>query len=165
MKSLKTQRRIAASLMKTGKKRVFIKQDKLSDVKTAITREDVRGLIVKGAITKKSAGGVSRGRIKKVIAQKKKGRRKGHGTRKGAKKARTPKKRRWINKVRAQRVFVKELKEKGLVSNSVFNKVYSLIKGGFFRSRSHVKLYLNDHDLIKKQRKQAKKTASKKVKK
>ena len=152
MRSVKTQKRIAASLLKSGRKRVVVSPDKLSDVKSAITREDVRGLIVKGVVKKKSAGGVSRGRSRRAQVQKRKGRRKGYGTRKGAKKARSPKKRFWINRVRAQREFVKELKAKKLVDNAVFNKVYSLIKGGFFRSRTHVKLYLNEHGLIKKRK-------------
>ena len=150
MKKLKVQKRIAASLMKAGEGRVFISPDKASDVKAAITREDVRGLIVKGVIKKKRAGGVSRGRVKKVQEQKKKGRRKGHGTRKGAKKARTPKKRAWINKVRAQRNLLKDFKAKGLIGNAAFNKAYSLSKGGFFRSRSHMKTYLNEQGLFKK---------------
>ena len=53
MKSLKTQKRMAASMLKAGSNRVIIKSDNLSDVKSAITREDVRGLIVKGVISKK----------------------------------------------------------------------------------------------------------------
>ncbi|MBR9678686.1 MAG: 50S ribosomal protein L19e [Nanoarchaeota archaeon] len=153
MKSLKTQKRVAASLLKSGSNRVVIKSDNLSDVKSAITREDVRGLIVKGIISKKKVKGISRGRARVIQAQKKKGRRKGFGNRKGAKNARTPKKRLWVNRVRAQRKLVKDFKSKELIDNNVFTKTYSLIKGGFFRSRSHIKVYLNDHGLINKVKK------------
>ena len=153
MRSLKTQKRMAASLLKSGSNRVIIKSDNLSDVKSAITREDVRGLIVKGVISKKKVKGISRGRARVIQSQKKKGRRKGFGSRKGAKNARTPKKQLWVKRVRAQRNLVKELKSKDLIENNVFTKSYALIKGGFFRSRSHIKVYLNDHGLIKKVKK------------
>lgn len=150
MKSLKTQKRIASTLLKSGRRRVRIKPESQGEVKSAITREDVRGLIVKGVISKARVKGVSRGRARAANSQKRKGRGKGPGTRKGGKKARTPKKITWVNKVRAQRSFAKELKGKGLISSANFRKVYLMIKGGFFRSRSHVKLYVNEHGMIKK---------------
>lgn len=148
MKGLRTQVRVAASLLKVGKSRVKIKPDKVKEVSEAITREDVKRLIVKGVIYKGEEKGVSRGRWRVVKEQKKKGRRKGHGSRKGAKKARTPKKRAWINKVRSQRVLLKALKGKGLISNEVFKSLYSKVKSGFFRDKRHIKTYITDHDLI-----------------
>ena len=151
MTSLNLQRRIAASLMKTGVYSVHIDPSKVNEVKSAITREDIRGLIVKGVITKTAGKGVSRGRARKVQSQRRKGRHKGAGNREGGKKARTPKKRKWINAARTQRAFLKELKEHKLISHNIFNKMYAMVKGGFFRSRSHVKLYLNEQGLFSKE--------------
>lgn len=150
MTNLKLQRRIAASLLKTGVHSVRIDQSKQSEVKSAITREDVRGLIVKNVIKKEAHSGISRGRARVIHAQKKKGRHKGFGNREGGKKARTPKKRVWVNSVRAQRELLKEFKTKELIANNVFTKIYSMVKGGFFRSRSHIKLYLNEQGLFNK---------------
>ncbi len=135
------QRRLASELLKVGKTRIVFDSDKLKEIKEAITREDVRGLIIKGIISVKKKKGVSRARAKKLHEQRKKGRRKGQGSRKGTKTARTPKKRAWINRIRPQRSFLKLLKEKGKITNAQFRKLYRLAKGGFFRSRRHLKLY------------------------
>ncbi len=42
---LKMQRRIAADLLKCGENRVWIDPERIDDVATAITREDIRRLI------------------------------------------------------------------------------------------------------------------------
>ncbi|MFA5405994.1 MAG: 50S ribosomal protein L19e [Candidatus Nanoarchaeia archaeon] len=143
MKSLSMQKRLAADLLKVGESRVLLDDSKLTELGEAITREDIKGLIVKGYIRVKPKIGVSRGRAKKVHEQKKKGRQKGPGSRKGAKKARTPKKRAWINKIRPQRKLLQSLKTGETVDNKQFRKLYNLAKGGFFRSRRHLKLYVS----------------------
>ncbi|MCM2325579.1 MAG: 50S ribosomal protein L19e, partial [Candidatus Woesearchaeota archaeon] len=93
--------------------------------------------------------GVSRSRAKKAHAQKLKGRRKGAGSRKGKQGAREESKRAWINKVRLQRTFFKELKEQKKVTPEVYKDLYRKSKGGFFRSIRHVKLYITEHKLMK----------------
>lgn len=141
MSNLKMQRRLASDLLKTGENKVLFREDMLNEIKEAITREDIKALINRGAISAKPKRGVSRARAKKVHEQQKKGRMKGPGKRKGAKKARTPKKRAWINKIRPQREFLSLLKEKDHVDNTQYRKLYRLAKAGFFRSRRHLKLY------------------------
>ncbi len=135
------QRRLASDLLKAGKSRIKFKEGSITEIKEAITREDVKNLISKGVITVKKKKGVSRGRAKKVHEQRKKGRKRGFGKRKGTKKSRTPKKRSWINKIRPQRAFLKLLKEGGKITNAHYRKLYRLAKAGFFRSRRHLKLY------------------------
>lgn len=141
MKSLKMQRRLASELLKTGKNKIVFNEEMLEEVQEAITREDIRVLIKKGAIKAKPKKGVSRARARKTHEQRKKGRRKGQGKRKGRKNARTPKKRAWINKIRPQRALLQMLKKKGRINNTQFRKLYRLTKAGFFRSRRHLKLY------------------------
>ena len=138
---MKMQRRLASDLLKAGKSRVVFKESMLKDIKEAITREDIRSLISKNAITVKKKKGVSRSRAKKLHEQQKKGRRIGAGKRKGTKNSRTPKKRAWINKIRPQRAFLKVLKNNSRVTNTQFRKLYRLAKAGFFRSKRHLKLY------------------------
>ena len=134
MKSIK---RLAASIKKVGLSRVKIKEPE--QCKEALTREDVKNLIKKGAIEIKKKRGVSRGRARKLHEQKKKGRRRGKGSRKGHK---SDSKRRWIIKVRAQRKFIKYLKEKQKITQEVYKELYRKVKGGFFRSVSHIKIFL-----------------------
>ena len=141
MKSLSMQRRLASDLLKAGENRVVFNVEMLDEIKEAITREDIKSLISKGAISAKKKKGVSRARAKILHEQRKKGRRKGVGKRKGAQKARTPKKRAWINKIRPQREFLVVLKEKKRVNNTQYRKLYRLAKAGYFRSKRHLKLY------------------------
>ena len=142
MKSLSMQKRLASEILKAGKSRVRFVEDRLDEVKEAITREDIKSLINKGAITVVKKKGVSRSRVKKHHLQKKKGRRSGPGKRKGTKKARNPKKKVWINKIRPQRRLIKDLKKKGRLTTRRLRKLYNLSKGGFFRSKKHLRLYI-----------------------
>ena len=53
MTDVKSQRRIAAKILKIGKNRVKIDPDSLQDLSLAITREDIRGHIDTGMLLKK----------------------------------------------------------------------------------------------------------------
>lgn len=137
--NLKTQKRLAAGIMKTGTSRIQIDPARTEDVSRAITREDVKHFISTGAITSKAAKGNSRGRHRKKMAQKKKGRRSGHGRRTGKKTARTPRKSRWMNKVRALRQELRALKEQEKIGEEDYRKAYRQIKGNLFSSRRHMR--------------------------
>ena len=58
----------------------------------------------------------------------------------------------WISKIRAQRKFLKNLRERRLIDKKTYRRLYRLSKGGFFRSIAHLKLYIKEHKLIKKRR-------------
>jgi large subunit ribosomal protein L19e len=148
--NLKTQKRIAAKLLKVGQNRVWFDEDRLDEIKEAITKVDIRSLIRNKAIQAKPKIGISSYRSKKRIKQKRKGRQKGEGKKKGKSGARLRRKRYWINHVRNQRDLLKTLKDKKLISSKDYRMIYLKIKGGFFRSRRHLKLYLEENKLIKK---------------
>ena len=147
---LATQKRLAATLLKCSSDRVVFKPEHLHDVKEAITKSDLRLLISDGVISRQPVKGVSRVRARKIREQKRKGLRRGHGSRKGTPNASTPDKEKWMNKVRKQRAFLKELKDKELVTIQIYRNLYRKSKGGFFRSKRHIKLYLDDQRLWKK---------------
>jgi len=147
---LKLQKRLAADILKCSEKRIWFDPTRLEDIKEAITKIDVRSLINDRAIKKKPVKGVSRVRARKIALQKRKGKRKGAGSKKGKKTARLSKKAAWIRKIRIQREFLKELRDKGLVSKSDYHSLYQKSKGGFFRSKRHIKLYLEERGLVKK---------------
>ena len=150
MTKLKLQKRLAADILKCSEKRVQFDTDRLEDIKEAITKLDIRSLISDNTIKKKPEKGISRVRARKTLVQKRKGKRKGYGSKKGRKTARLPKKTAWIKKIRIQRQFLKELRDKKLISNADYHSLYSKSKGGFFRSKRHIKLYIEEHGLIKK---------------
>ncbi|AEF96443.1 50S ribosomal protein L19e [Methanotorris igneus] len=144
------QRRMAADILKCGLDRVWIDPEQLDKVKAAITKDDIRALIKEGVIKKKQKKGISSARTKKLKEQKRKGRRRGPGSRRGAKGARTPKKERWINTIRPLRRLLKELRDNGTIDRRTYRRLYRMAKGGAFRSRSHMLLYMRDHDILAK---------------
>ncbi len=140
---------IVARIMKCGKSRVWIDPERLGDINNAITAADLRKLIKDGAIRIKPITGNSRGRINKKLTQKSKGRRKGPGSRKGKKTARTNEKKEWMIKVRKLRTHLRALRDKGLLTDGTYRNIYRKIGSGMFRGVNHMEFYLKDHDLLK----------------
>lgn len=151
--NLKNQRKLAARILNVGKTRIWFDPNRLTEIKEAITGKDIGSLIKDKAVQAKPKVGVSRGRARKLHEQKKKGRRKGVGSRKGKATARSNPKRGWMNRVRMQRNFLRNLKDKKYIDNSIYRMLYRKIKGGFFRSKRHLKLYLDEANLIQRDKK------------
>ena len=147
---VKTQRKIAAKILKVGVNRVKIDPESLPDVALAITREDVRRHIDDGDIKKRKVKGISRGRARVVAAKKKKGQRIGPGSRKGPKYSRLSSKDRWMNKIRAQRKYLQSLRDEGYIDTINYRKLYLQSKGGLFRSVRYLRNYIAEHGLAKK---------------
>ena len=142
--NLKTQRRLAAEILKVGLDRVWIDPEALDEVGGAVTRDDIRKLIKEGKIKAKQKEGISRYRARKLAFQRSKGRRRGHGSRKGAKYARYPRKQRWMSRIRAIRRRLRELRDSGKIDRTTYRKLYLLAKGGVFRSKAHVDYYIKE---------------------
>lgn len=146
--NLKTQKKLAADVLRTSKKKVVFDPERLEDIKEAITKMDIRGLISEKAIKKNPIKGTSKVRSRQKQAQRKKGLRKGASTRKGKKTARTSKKEQWMTKIRTQREFLRSLRENKKIDNKTFSNLYLKAKGNFFRSKRHIKIYLEEHKLL-----------------
>lgn len=145
--NLSTQKRLAASLLKCSEKRVVFDEEALESIAESITKEDIRQLISEGAISKKPVRGISRVRANKRLTQRRKGRQKGAGTHKGTRNARLPHKQAWMTKIRAQRKHLSELLEKETISSETYRDLYRKAKGGFFRSKRHINLFIDEHNL------------------
>ncbi len=144
---LTMQKKLAADIMKVGKSKVWISpdKDKQKDLQSAITRADIKKLISKGLI-KALPTKVKMPRTKKEIKK-----RKGTGTRRGSKYARLTRKQKWMSTVRSLREMLKGLKDEKKLDNATYRKLYMLVKGGQFRSRSHLRIYLEQRGLLKKE--------------
>ncbi|MCK5458329.1 MAG: 50S ribosomal protein L19e, partial [Thermoplasmatales archaeon] len=110
---------------------------------------DVKILINGGAIKSKQIQGISRGRKKFNQKQKDKGRRKGHGSRKGAKYARLPRKERWMRTIRPIRTYLRQLRDDKSIERSIYRKYYRKAKGGEFRSKNHLRTRLTSDGFLK----------------
>lgn len=148
--NLKTQKRIAAQVMKVGLNRVWFDPTRLDEIKEAITKADIRSLVKDRAIQARPQEGISGFRIKKHKLQKRKGRRAGPGSRQGSRRARLPRKKEWMARIRSQRTMLKNLRDKGIITRQTYRVVRQKAKGGYFRSRRHIQLYLEGGGLLLK---------------
>ncbi|MGC8816574.1 MAG: 50S ribosomal protein L19e [Candidatus Hadarchaeum sp.] len=146
---LDAKKRLAAEILKVGVNRVWIDPSRITDVSAAITREDIKRLIKQGAIRAKPEAGISRGRLRVRKVKRKAGRRGGMGSRKGARGARSPRKANWIKTVRPLRARLKELRKEGVIDQRQYRKLYLMVKGGSFRSKAHLNLYLKEKGILK----------------
>lgn len=144
MTDVSMQKRLAAEILGVGESRIKIDPNRVGEVAAALTKEDVRRLIKEGVITVEPKHGISRGRWKIRHEQRKKGRRRGHGKRKGVKTARMPKKELWMNRIRAIRKFLRMLRDKGVLTRKEYRRLYMLAKGGMFKSVNHLKTYIKE---------------------
>jgi large subunit ribosomal protein L19e len=137
------QKKLAAKILKCGENRIWIDPTN-TKVKQAITRRDIRRFIKEGFIKKLPE--------KKAVKHEEKSQQK-IGSRKGSKGARRGKKTKWLKTVRPQRKLLKELKDKEQLKPHAYREVYKLIKGNFFRNKSHLMTYLKEKDLVKADKK------------
>jgi large subunit ribosomal protein L19e len=150
MTDLKSQRRLAALILKIGEKRVWVDPERTEDTETAITRDEIRRLIHEGAIKSRPERGISRGRARVLKRKKRKGRRSGPGSRTGSPRARISKKEAWMNKIRALRKRLRLLKNKKIVPENAYRKLYRMASSGKFESVADMERYLKAHELWRK---------------
>jgi large subunit ribosomal protein L19e len=145
--NLRSQRRLAAVILECGVNRIWIDPEKADEVSMAITREEIRKLVHEEAIKALPEIGQSRGRARTLAEKKKKGRRIGPGTKKGKIFSVVPRKTRWMNRIRAQRRKLRELRERRMIAVSTYRSLYRKAKGGEFRSIAELERYINDRNL------------------
>jgi len=136
------QKRLAAEVLRVGVSRVWLDPTQKKEIEKAITKADIRKMIKKGWIKALPE------KIKKPKERRK--RRKGPGRRKGGKYTYLSKKERWMKTVRPLRRMLRELKDSGKIDNQTYRKLRKLVKGGMFRSRAHLRIYLEQRGIIKK---------------
>jgi large subunit ribosomal protein L19e len=126
--AIATVRRLAADILGVGESRIRISPDNIKEVEGALTRADVKGLIGKGFITRKKLNG-------RASTVKRERRSSGH-------------KSAWMEKVRAQRRFLRLLVADGAVRQGSKRSLYGKIKSGIFRNKRAMLLYLKDNGLV-----------------
>ena len=148
--SLKSQRRLAAEILKVGINRVRIDPDRIEDVEVAITREEIRRLIHEGIIRPAPKRGVSRARARILHEKRKKGLRRGHGRRRGSAQAVISKKKAWMVRVRALRKRLREWKANRVITESSYRRLYRVAGSGTFASIAEMERYAKTHGLWRK---------------
>lgn len=139
---MKSAKRIVARKLNIGTSKLKVAPDSQKRIKEAITGQDLDALINENLFDVERKG-QSKGRSRILKEKKKKGRKKGIGTRKGKKNARMDLHALWIKKVRAQRKYILELLDTKKIDKLKYRDLYKKIKGGFFRSKTHIDSYLS----------------------
>ncbi len=149
---LSKQKELAARTLNVSKKRIKLNTstpEGKKDLKELISREGVRDLVEDKIIVKTPKKGNSRTRANHILVQKKKGRRTGHGSRKGTANARHGEKSKWMVKIRALRALLKELKDSDRLDTKTHKELYLKSKGNFFRNKRHLMLFIEQNNLLK----------------
>jgi large subunit ribosomal protein L19e len=138
---------MAAEILKVGVNRVWIDPERIDDVELAISREEIRRLIRDRAIQKSHEKGVSRARARDLHEKKKNGKRRGQGSRRGSEGARTPTKRAWMKRIRAQRKRLRELRDTHAITKTAYRQLYIMAKSGSFRSVADLERHIDARNL------------------
>ncbi|WP_440060045.1 50S ribosomal protein L19e [Thermogladius sp. 4427co] len=150
MSDLSLQKRLAAEVLGVGVSRIRIDPSRISDVEDAITREGIRRLIKEGAIYVEPVHGNTGYSSKVRREQRKKGRRRGMGKRKGRKNARLDRKEQWMNRIRKIRKYLRYLRDHKIIDRKTYRRLYRLAKGGYFKSFNTLRTYLVEQGILKK---------------
>ncbi|MEM4647765.1 MAG: 50S ribosomal protein L19e [Candidatus Pacearchaeota archaeon] len=136
--SLKTQRRLAAEILGVGINRVKFMPEKINEIKEAITRKDIEELIKEGAIKKRPIKGYKRRAGRKRQKRYKK-RRRGEGK---IKKKVIDRKRKYIILIRNLRRYLKNLKNRGILTTREYRILRKQAKSGRFKSKKELMEYI-----------------------
>jgi large subunit ribosomal protein L19e len=142
--NLRAKKNLAAKTFGVGKERIAFVNERIEEIKEAITKQDMRTLQKDGAIIIKEI----RGRGKNPSKSRKKG--KGN-----IRKRVNTQKKDYVILTRKLRRFLAEKKKKGEISREEIKKIRKKIRNKLFKSKSHLKENMGGlkHENTKKKKK------------
>ena len=130
--NLSKKKNLAKKTFGKGKKRIIFVESRISEIKEAITRQDLRDLEKEGAIIIKNV----KGRKKRLI---KKGKKRTVGNiRKKVKK----RKQEYVIHTRKLRKYTAEMKNKKVISTEDTKDIRNKIRNRAFKSKAHLRDYI-----------------------
>lgn len=131
MKKLDKRKELASKVLKVGKKRIVFDSSSLTEIKEAITKQDIRDFYKEGIITIKDVKG------RRTIRRRKTKR----GPGKIKKKVKT-RKQDYVKLVRKQRNYLKELQKQEKVDKETYRDIRKKIRAKTFKNKNQLKDYV-----------------------
>ena len=126
--NLAKKKSLAARTLNVGKARIIFVKERLTEIKEAITKQDIRDLKKEGAIL-----------IKEIKGRKKKLKKKLRRTTGNVRKKVSNRKQEYVKMTRKLRNYAAEMKEKGKLSREEIKEIRKKIRNRAYRSLAHFK--------------------------